>query len=462
MLLTIGGEVSVGDLGYLLHKNPSRMHSFEMPFGTARVFCLDPGAAQGAVALLLDIDPVELIRGRKDGSSGGFSLEQYVNDRPYAATSFMSVALARVFGTAMSGRSKERQELADNPASFSATITAVPCRDGAGFINRLFEPLGYTVDAQRHSLDDQFPEWGDGPYHTVQLSGQVRLKELLTHLYVLIPVLDAEKHYWVGESEVEKLLLKGEGWLANHPEKDAIVLRYLARQKTLARIALNRLNDGEVDAPTDDKPDTEAGVERPLRLWEQRMGAVVSMLKGLGAKTILDLGCGEGKLIRDLMPERSFERILGMDVSSRALERAVERLRFDQLAPSQRERDKLIQGSLLYRDKRLEGFDAATVIEVIEHLDAPRLAAFERVVFEQAHPRHVVVTTPNVEYNVLFKTLPAGAMRHNDHRFEWTRQQFRDWAERVGARYGYTAKVLPIGPEDSSLGPPTQMGVFSS
>ncbi|MDA0206464.1 MAG: 3' terminal RNA ribose 2'-O-methyltransferase Hen1 [Acidobacteria bacterium] len=463
MPLTLGGAVSQTDLGYLLHKNPSRIHSFEMPFGMARVFQIDAPANQSAVALLLDVDPVELVRGRGEKSSSSFSLRQYVNDRPYAATSFLSVALARVFGTAMSGRSKERQELADSPREFSAAIVAAPCRGGVDFAKRLFEPLGYHVEAERHPLDEQFPEWGEGPYYTLRLSGRLRLRELLAHLYVLIPVLDAEKHYWVGESEVEKLLRKGEGWLAKHPEKDAIAHRYLARQYSLARVALSRLEDDGAE-PLDElsQPNTESGIERPLKLWEQRIESVLSMLKSLNAVTILDLGCGEGKLIKALMPDRAFQSILGMDVSSRALERAADRLRLDQLATSQRERVRLIQGSLLYRDKRLEGFDAATVIEVIEHLDTARLAAFERVVFEQARPRHVIITTPNIEYNVCFETLPPGVFRHDDHRFEWTRDEFRSWAEGVARRYGYSSRLLAVGLEDPVVGPPTQMGVFTS
>ena len=463
MLLTIGGALSQTDLGYLLHKNPSRMHSFELPFGAARVFQIDAPANQAAVALLLDVDPVELVRGRGEKSSGVFSLRQYVNDRPYAATSFLSVALARVFGTAMSGRSKERQELADSSLELSAAIIAAPCRGGADFAKRLFVPLGYHVEAEHHPLDEQFPQWGESPYYTLRLSGHVRLRELLAHLYVLIPVLDAEKHYWVGESEVEKLLLKGEGWLAKHPEKDAIAHRYLARQQSLARVALSRLEDDGVE-PLDElaQPDAESSIERPLKLWEQRVGMVVSTLKSLNAATILDLGCGEGKLIKALMPDRAFQSILGMDVSSRALERAADRLRLDQLAPSQRERVKLIHGSLLYRDKRLEGFDAATVIEVIEHLDTARLTAFERVVFEQARPRHVIVTTPNIEYNVCFEALPPGAFRHDDHRFEWTRAEFQAWTEGIARRYGYSCHILAVGPEDPAVGPPTQMGVFSA
>ncbi|HEU0053278.1 MAG TPA: hypothetical protein VFQ39_08875, partial [Longimicrobium sp.] len=107
------------------------------------------------------------------------------------------------------------------------------------------------------------------------------------------------------------------------------------------------------------------------------------------------------------------------------------------------------------------GFDAAAVVEVIEHLDAPRLAAFERVLFEFARPGTVVLTTPNAEYNVRWETLPAGRFRHRDHRFEWTREQFRAWAEPLAARTEYAVRFLPVGPEDPEVGAPTQMAVFT-
>ncbi|MGH8019474.1 MAG: methyltransferase domain-containing protein [Opitutaceae bacterium] len=187
---------------------------------------------------------------------------------------------------------------------------------------------------------------------------------------------------------------------------------------------------------------------------------MLAVLKASGAQSILDLGCGEGKLLRRLLGEKQFIRITGMDVSHRALGVAADKLRLEQLAPMQRERITLLHGSLTYRDQRLAGFDAAAVIEVIEHLDPPRLAAFERVLFECARPKTVVLTTPNREYNVMWKTLPAGRFRHRDHRFEWTRAEFRAWAEAMAARFGYGVRFMSIGPEDPAVGAPTQMAVF--
>lgn len=412
----------------------------------------------------MDVDPVGLVRNRRGPSGEGRTLEQYVNDRPYVASSFLSVALARVFGSAMSGKSKEHEELVNAPLPLCSKISMLPCRGGEGFLRRLFEPLGYEVTARQHALDENFPEWGDSPYFTVELSAQVPLRDLLTHLYVLVPVLDNEKHYWVGDEEVEKLLRRGEGWLASHPERETIAHRYLKYRRSLAHEALARLLEEEVSDPdaAEEAHDTEEEkVERPLSLNERRQAAVLAALKSAEAKRVIDLGCGEGRLLKALLEDRSFSEVVGMDVSHRALEIAADRLRFDRMPPKMRERVKLIQGSLTYRDKRLAGFDAATVVEVIEHLDEGRLSAFERVLFEFAKPKTVVLTTPNVEYNVNFEGLPAGRLRHKDHRFEWTRAEFQAWAESVAMRYDYAVRFLPIGEEDEQTGSPTQMGVFT-
>ena len=463
MFLTINAPISGTDMGYLLLKNPARVHSFDLTYGKAHVFYPELSDTKSFACLLIDIDPVGLVRGRNQGAGEG-TLDQYVNDRPYVSSSFLSVAMSRVFGTAMGGRSKERQELADTPLEWTAVLAVAPCRAGEGFIRVLFEPLGYAVKAERHPLDERFPEWGEGFYYTITISGTKRLQDLLTHIYVLVPVLDAEKHYWVGDEEVEKLLRKGEGWLAAHPQREAITSRYLRYDRRLTRDALARL--AEEDAPDPEAieqvhTNEELEIEAPIRLWEQRIGAVLSALRAVHAKTVLDLGCGEGKLLKPLLQDKAFERLVGMDVSWRSLETARRRLYMDQMPDAQRKRIELIHGSLMYRDKRLEGFDAATVIEVIEHLDPPRLAAFERVLFECAQPKAAIITTPNSEYNVKFETLPAGKFRHKDHRFEWSRQEFSSWAHGIGERFGYSVRFLPIGPEDSVVGAPTQMGVFT-
>ena len=465
MLLTISTTYQPAtDIGFLLHKNPNRVQTFPLNFGSAYVFYPEASAERCTVALLLDIDTVGLVRGR-----GAHSLDQYVNDRPYVASSFFSVALGRVFSSAMSGKSESHKELAETEIPLEAVFSVLPARGGGKeLIKKLFEPLGYEVSAVQLPLDENFPEWGASVYYKVVLKARKRLQDFLTHLYVLIPVLDNEKHYWVGDAEVEKLLRRGQDWLAAHPERETIARRYLKYRKSLAREVLARLVPEENPA-SEFFEEVSAGavendedrLEKPLSLNEQRYQSVLDALKKAEVKRVIDIGCGEGKLLSYLLKEKSFTEIVGLDVSHRSLEIAAERLNLERLPDKLREKIKLLHGSLTYRDRRIEGFDAATVIEVIEHLDESQLSAFERVLFEFTRPGLIVLTTPNVEYNVKFETLPAGQFRHPDHRFEWTREQFQNWARRISEKFSYSVDFYSVGAEDAQFGAPTQMAVFT-
>jgi 3' terminal RNA ribose 2'-O-methyltransferase Hen1 len=325
-----------------------------------------------------------------------------------------------------------------------------------------------TVEAV--ALDEHFPEWGDSRYVRLELAAEgLTLAEALRHLYVLLPVLDDAKHYWVSSDEVDKLLRAGEGWLPDHPEQKLITSRYLSRRWSLTREAMERLelvrlaeaDDTEVeeiDNAVDEETDTE---EKPVPLAVRRREAILAALKASGAARVLDLGCGQGQLVQALLEDTAFTEIVGVDVSMRALTIASRRLKLDRMGERQAARVQLFQGSLAYTDTRLKGYDAAVLSEVIEHLDLPRLPALEYAVFGSARPRTVLVTTPNVEYNVRWETLAAGHSRHGDHRFEWTREEFRAWARQVAQRHGYDVDFSPVGPEDPEVGPPTQMAVFT-
>ncbi|MFG1792452.1 3' terminal RNA ribose 2'-O-methyltransferase Hen1 [Nocardia sp. NPDC049149] len=569
MLLTItctppeGADWPATDLGFLLHKNPDRVQAFDQSYGTAHVVYPEANAARCTAALLLEVDPIRLVRGRS-GSTPDFSLGQYVNDRPYAASSLLSVAIGAVFRTALHGRCTLRPELVETALPLRIELPAVPCKGGPEVAERIFAPLGWAVDATALPLDPAFPDWGDSHHLRLTLTGTLRLADALSHLYVLLPVLDGAKHYWLAADEVDKLIRAGGGWLAEHPERGWITRRYLARRQSLVRAALARLAevdevepelldaveevvdesdttaslsdntvaeakaaagnptadvgthagssivggapdtgrhtgnvvaaagsptaDRSSDTPDDasnaavdgapdvgqhggdaaardaDKPTGGAAAETTTRtpsLAVTRRAAVRAALHEEGAQRVLDLGCGEGALLLELLSDRTFTEIVGVDVSMRALRIAERRLRLDRQPERVAQRLSLVQGALTYTDARLRGYDAAVLMEVIEHVDLPRLGALEHAVFASAAPKTVLVTTPNADFNVHFDTLPAGEFRHADHRFEWTRAEFAAWADAVAARNGYAVRFVPIGTVDPESGAPTQMAVFT-
>ncbi|RWC40014.1 MAG: 3' terminal RNA ribose 2'-O-methyltransferase Hen1 [Mesorhizobium sp.] len=446
------------DLGFLLHKHPDRLHETDLSFGKAWLFYPEATDERCEAALLLDVDPIGLVRGK--GQAEGL-LDQYVNDRPYAASSFLSVALNKTLRTAMTGISKERQELANSDLPLEAVVTPLPMRGGEALVRGLFEPLGWTVDLT--PIGD-VGSGASGPrYGQLKLTGTGRLSALLNHLYVLIPVMDDAKHYWVGEAEIDKLLSKGEGWLENHPAKDLIVRRYLRNRGALARIALERLapeTAGEA-LPPEVRVAPEEALEVPIRLNDLRMDAVVQAIRATGGTTIADLGCGEGKLLYRLVRERWVHKLFGLDPAVRELEWAAKRLKLNEFGGPPEGRVTLLHGSLTYRDRRWAEADVVVLVEVIEHLDENRLPLVERIVFGETAPKSVIVTTPNADYNVLFANLAPGAFRHPDHRFEWSRAQFETWAAKIGETYGYASAFSGIGTENPVLGAPTQMAVFT-
>ncbi|MBV1852165.1 3' terminal RNA ribose 2'-O-methyltransferase Hen1 [Catellatospora tritici] len=455
MLLTVSTTHSPAtDLGYLLVKHPERVHTFDLSTGTATVLYPRADEQRCTMALLLEVDPRRLVDGKADGQ-----LNQYVNDRPYAASSLLAAALNRVFRTAARGVSKDRPELAATAIPLEIRVPVLRAKGGLALAERLFTPLGWTVTGSVLPLDEARPEWGDSRYLDLTISGEVRLADALNHLYVLLPVLDDAKHYWVAPDEIEKLLRAGEGWLAGHPERPLIIRRYLAHSRALAERADEQLAPLAETAPDDSVAEHTAEKPKPLNLV--RRTAVLAALAETGASRVLDLGCGGGALLGDLMKDRRYTEILGADVSPRTLEIAERRLRLHRLPDRQRARIKLVQSALTYVDERLRGYDAAVLMEVIEHLDLPRLPALCAAVFGDARPGAVIVTTPNVEYNVRYENLPEGEHRHDDHRFEWTRAEFAQWCDTVAAEYGYTVAVRGVGDPDPEVGTPTQLALFT-
>ncbi|MFC6156292.1 3' terminal RNA ribose 2'-O-methyltransferase Hen1 [Kribbella jiaozuonensis] len=460
MFLTLGTDLTgvaapASDFGFLLHKNPARPQAIEVTGGSAHVFYPEATDERCTAAVLLEIDPIGLVRSGRGKVAEGFTLGQYVNDRPYAASSLLAVALAKLFRTAMNGRCDARPELAAREIPLEIHVPALPCSGGSELAERLFAPLGWNVDARPVPLDPEIPAWGDSRYVDLRLTGVLRLADALNHLYVMLPVLDDAKHYWVGSDEVDKLVRAGEGWLAAHPDKELISRRYLAHRRYLADAALERLVEVDGVELADESSD-----EGSVSLAVERRGVVAGVLRELGARRIADIGCGEGALVGELLKDPMIGELIATDVSARALIRAKRRLHYDDLPDRQRDRLRFLQSSVTYSDERLAGLDAVVLMEVIEHVDPPRLPALAYSVFHTARPGAVVMTTPNSEYNIRFPSLPAGNYRHPDHRFEWTRTEFETWSHETATRYGYTVEFRPVGPTDPEVGPPTQLALF--
>ena len=423
LTLTYRGENSQ-DLGYLLHKNPHRAQQFELAWGKAYVFYPEVSNESTTAAMLLDIDPIVLARGKQGSSDGG--IFDYVNDRPYVASSFMSSAISRLFGTAMGGRCDKRPELAAQKLDLTAVVYNVKDNGSSELAKERFAPLGYEVFTKREILDEKFSEWGDSPYITLTIHGNFRLSELLNHLYVLIPVFDKQKHYYTDEGVIEKLLSHGEGWLADHPAKEKIAARYLSARRSYARKAIDALLEAEAEEMAEDNeqettnenssPEVRERERKKESLNTMRMNAVRDAVLATGAESVIDLGCGEGRLTAMLLEEKQIKAVAACDVSVSVLEKAVSRLKTDSMPEYRRKKLTLLQASLIYRDKRFSGYDCACVVEVIEHIEPMRIPAFERVVFEFAAPKTVILTTPNREYNAHYKSLGDDELRHTDHR----------------------------------------------
>ncbi|MCL8252347.1 3' terminal RNA ribose 2'-O-methyltransferase Hen1 [Aeromicrobium fastidiosum] len=462
MLLTVSARRSPAlddpaDLGYLLHKHPERAQAFEVYGGTAHVFYPEVGPERCTAAMLLEVDPVALVRGR-NGSHDGFALGQYVNDRPYVASSLLSVAMGKVFRSALNGRCRGHDDLVASPLDLTIALPAVP--GDPDLLGRLFEPMGWTVVATPVALDDTRPQWGDAPLVSLTLTGSMRLAEALNHLYVLLPVLDDAKHYWVGDDEVDKLVRAGSGWLATHPERELVTHRYLAHQRGLKDAAMQRLVELD-DRPVAESLEDEDVVATTRPLVRLRHDAVLEEVRRVRPASVADLGCGSGALLAALLELQGVARVIGTEVSDASLSRAAKRLHVDRMTERQSDRLSLLLSSLQYEDPRLADVDLAILMEVIEHVDPGRLPAVVANVFGAMRPRHVVVTTPNVEHNARYPALRDGGFRHPDHRFEWTRAELADWAASVGRAYGYDVELRPVGDDDPEVGPPTQMAVFA-
>ena len=284
------------DLGYLLHKHPGRMQSFALTFGQAHVFYPEAYAEKCTAALLLDVDSVGLVRRPHRQFADNFALAQYVSDRPYVASSFLSVAIARVFSSALSGKCKDRPQLVETAIPLSARLSILPCRGGEKLLRRLFEPLGYTITAERHTLDAQFPDWGESRYFTVTLENTCRLSELLTHLYILMPVLDDESTTGSARQRSKSYLKHGKEWLTAHPEQESIGTSLLETSTSaypvrhLPNYAKKIFKKLLTQCKHKKRSSLKDGSVSTTSVWLRSLKSSSNPARG----AVLDLGCGEG------------------------------------------------------------------------------------------------------------------------------------------------------------------------
>jgi 3' terminal RNA ribose 2'-O-methyltransferase Hen1 len=257
------------DIGYLFGKNPASLFMREFSGGRVLVFYPEVTDDHLTIALLTEIDPVALVR----TASGAHGLDQYVNDRPYVASSLTSVALNVAFGSALGGKSRGRPARVNDVMRWEVSLPVVACDAGEDLITRIFAPLGYEVTVERLALDPAFPAWGMSNLYALRLSGAQTVQGVLSQLYVLLPVLDNAKHYYIEASETEKLLRYGGAWLAAHPERDLITRRYLRYRRPLVTSALARLANLALEESDTDENAVEGATPEETPSAPRRQGA---------------------------------------------------------------------------------------------------------------------------------------------------------------------------------------------
>lgn len=434
------------DLGFVLQKHPESVFRSEVSFGRVTGFYPRADADGCEFALVVEVDHVERVRGVSwDAGSAG-----YIDPHPYAASSYLATAIPAALRSALNGKPARGPDeaaaarmagLAARDWDLAVRVCPVPASERA--VAELFGPVGFEVETK--ALRSGHPM--ASPMLDVVLRGKMPVSRALSALYVLLPVTDGKKHYFYTEQEAEKLLSKGEGWLAVHPRREAIVQRYLGRSRQIAAAASERLGN----AP-------KAGEVQPEKVpgpWSGshalRHEAILRILGERGSRRIVDLGCSEGSLLEMICSMPLVEEAVGVDPSLSDLERAGKRC-----GP----KGRVLQGSAIYVDSRLRGFDTVVMCEMIEHVDPSRVELVERAVFGTMRPDTVILTTPNRSFNEAFG-LPPGSFRHQDHRFEWTSTECSGWARRVAAQFGYSVEVTGVGGDHPEHGSISTLCVFT-
>ncbi len=433
--------LGVEAVSYLIAKNPNNVYERnEKGFKVRLVYSIF-NKEEVQFVIYVKPDPIDLVR----NSSDLLDITHYINDREFAVSSLFITAIRKALGTALNGKpDEEYQKWVEHPfdieVAFGPVATDLRDQDVAD----LFEPIGYQVEIER----------GESTIRTrssarfVKVSGRQTVQNALKHVSILIPVIDNYKHYFLDEREVEKLERYGEGWLENHPLKQLIVKRAL---RFNALISQSKYYEKKQHYPKQ--------AESPkIRLNDLRYEAILNVIQTLSQKdTIVDLGAGEGRLSVQLGFLEGVKEILSIEPSNKSRLKAIERFEQVKVKEGYVEPQSL-PGSLFYFDSRLQNKDIIILCEVIEHINEDRLPKIFETILHDYRPKTLIVTTPNQEYNVLYEM--DDEMRHDDHRFEWTRAEFAQHVEGWAVSYPYQVTIRGIGEEHPIHGHPTQMAIF--
>lgn len=441
-------------LSFLLSKNPQNLYDrMEKGYRVRLTYTVFSDSEVEAL-IFVTPDPVELVKNSPDT----YEITQYINDREFVVSSIFCSNTRSALGTALNGRPKE-EYLDWAKHAFQLTIgfgpVATDLPDAA--IKNLFEPLGYQTEIERGRADYNFQFKERSSARFINLQSKVTLQNALQHLFVLIPVLDDYRHYFIDEREIEKLERYGEGWLADHPLKELIIKRTLRFRELIDQMVLNSHQTELINEAVTPEPNISS--QPVVRLNKLRYQRLVKIIEDLAAReSIVDFGAGEGKLSVRLGFIPGVKEILAVEPTEkeqlRALKRFSEASRKDDfIAPTP------VWGSLFYYDEQLCGKDVMILSEVIEHIDESRLPRVMDTILGSYKPQVLLITTPNAEYNPVYQM--EEGIRHKDHRFEWSRAEFAEWTYCLARNYAYEVQIDGIGEEAEGYGHPSQLAILT-
>ncbi|MDN4617361.1 3' terminal RNA ribose 2'-O-methyltransferase Hen1 [Paenibacillus sp. PsM32] len=465
-------------ISHLLAKNPHNLYDRTEKGARVRLVYTSFEPHDTEAILFVTPDPIELVKGTPDH----YDITQYINDRELAVSSLFCSYIRPALGTALNGKPKaDYMNWVDYQFDLQMTFGPVASDLPDHVVESLFQPLGYEVQMERGEIDYSFDLKNRSTVRHIQISGQQTLQQMLRQVYILIPVLDNYKHYYINEDEIERLRRYGEGWLSTHPQHDLMIKRSLrfaplikeyeqqvandaSMDTLLTEISTHSVEDATAQAesaePLEIIDGLETTIEPPVvRLNELRYRAIVEQVSLLPQrKQVIDFGAGEGKLSVRLGQIEGVEQVWAVEPSMQSQLRAIDRFaklegRTDDVIPV------ITTGSLFYRDERWIDQDVIILCEVIEHINEVRLPQVIHTLFTDYRPQTLIITTPNREYNEVYD-MDTEEIRHADHRFEWTRAEFEQYCTQWIQNRPYTFTISGIGEKHEQYGQPTQMVVF--